>query len=127
MLIQAPISVGELLDKISVLEIKMQAFATKEGEAWSNVRKERDALLELAEGTWDAKLDALYWQLRTINKTIWDAVDQLHVADKSWFRNPFRISSLARTIYLENDRRAEIKREINNLTRSEIVEEKVYR
>lgn len=129
--IRAAISAGELFDKISVLDIKHDKLAPKGFEhhtaAFYNVKKEREILLDLAEHLWKPGIDNLFSELKLINIVIWNAVDDLHVEDKKWFKNPWKIAKLARVIYVENDRRAEVKRKINEILSSEIVEEKVYR
>ena len=134
--IKAAISAGELFDKISVLDIKLDNLEDRHYSAHgpspearraiANVEKERALLLDIAEVIWKPGLDRLLADLKRVNLLIWDAVDALHVEDRKWLRNPWKLARLARTIYVENDSRAAIKREINEFLKSEIVEEKLY-
>jgi hypothetical protein len=122
-----PISIGELLDKISILELKAEAIADPAKRA--NVTRELAALeavrrREIAAAA--PALDAHYEALRAVNRTLWQAEDALR-RHESEQRFDAAFIALARSIYRENDRRAAIKRRINELTGSELVEEKSYR
>jgi len=121
----APISVGELLDKISILEIKAAAIAVPEKRA--NITRELAALNELRrrEVAPLPEVDALYSELREVNRHLWDIEDAIRQREHDG-RFDDHFIELARSIYRENDRRAVIKRRINDVTGSLIVEEKSY-
>ncbi len=122
----APISVGELLDKISILELKAAAIADPARRA--NVMHELAALAALRrrEVVPSPELDALYAELHEINRRLWQIEDDLRARERAG-QFDTRFVALARSVYRENDRRAAVKRQINELTGSEIVEEKSYR
>jgi hypothetical protein len=120
-----PISVGELLDKISILELKAAAIADPARRA--NVLREHAALdaVRRREISQTAELDALYAELRAVNRQLWETEDSLRQRERDGqFDNGF--VELARSVYRDNDRRAGIKRRINELTGSDLVEEKSY-
>jgi uncharacterized coiled-coil DUF342 family protein len=120
------ISIGELLDKISILEIKL--LNIKDKEKINNVYKELKALNPHFQDLTDeygTKLKNLYIKLSSINKSLWDIEDAIREkeADEE-FDEEF--VELARSVYITNDQRAAVKKEINLLTKSELVEEKSY-
>jgi len=138
MLIEAPISVGELLDKISILEIKLQSLLLYEQQSkFGNIHNEQKFLLEKAKQAGldfeKSPLSELYLRLSSVNQKIWDGVarqwelEKAHDINTEWsideIFNGFRA---ARAVLTENDKRAQIKREINKLFKSAVVEEKVY-
>lgn len=123
--ILVPVSFGELIDKITILEIKSERIS--DPAKLVNVRRELDAL----NATWSSapasRVDiAAQWQrLRDINTRLWDIED--HIRDKereAAFDAQF--IELARAVYVTNDERAEVKREINLKLGSSLVEEKSY-
>jgi len=121
----APISVGELLDKISILEIKAEAIGDPAKQA--NVMREL-AALEAVRGREVAaipELAALYAEVKSANRTLWQIEDEIRECERSGQFDE-RFIELARNVYRTNDRRAVLKRRINELTGSEIVEEKSY-
>ena len=121
--VSIPVSIGELYDKVSILEIKKRKL---EGKSLLNVEKELELLFGILQGL-DIQIDnELLDQLRLVNSTLWDIEDQIRDHEHN---NDFgkEFAELARSVYLQNDRRASIKRMINQLTRSDIVEEKSYR
>ena len=122
----APISVGELLDKITILEIKAERIADPAGRA--NVMRELDCLnaVRLREVAPTPELDGLCRELGAINRRLWDVEDGLRQSERGE-RFDQRFIELARSVYRCNDRRAALKRGINELTGSTIVEEKSYR
>jgi ADP-heptose:LPS heptosyltransferase len=122
----APISVGELLDKITILEIKAERIADPAGRA--NVMCELDCLnaVRLREVAPTPELDGLCRELGAINRRLWDVEDRLRQSERGE-RFDQRFIELARSVYRCNDRRAALKRGINELTGSTIVEEKSYR
>ena len=121
-IINAPISIGELVDKITILEIKKNKL---QNSKLKNVLKELSYLRELME---KHKIDItgdLFFQLKEVNLSLWNIEDQIRIKEKNKeFDNAF--IELARSVYFKNDKRAEIKKSINQLCNSEITEEKFY-
>lgn len=120
-----PVSWGELIDKLTILEIK-QARMT-DAQALANVGRERGALAALAAAPLaaDAALAALRDRLRTVNESLWEIEDLIRGKERArCFDEAF--VALARQVYRSNDERARIKREINALTGSALREEKSY-
>ena len=121
-IINAPISIGELLDKITILEIKKNKF---QNSKLKNVLKELSLLRKLMEKNQIEITDDLFTQLKEINLTLWNIEDQIRIKEKNKeFDNTF--IELARSVYFKNDKRAEIKKSINRISNSEITEEKFY-
>ena len=121
-IINAPISIGELVDKITILEIKKNKLQNSKLE---NVLKELSFLRKLMEKHQIEITDDLFTQLKEINLTLWNIEDQIRIKEKNKeFDNIF--IELARSVYFKNDKRAEIKKRINLLSNSEITEEKSY-
>ena len=117
--IQIPISVGELLDKISILSIKSQHTTSE------YVHKELQDLILIAKK--HQVYDAPYVsQLLSINRKLWKIEDDLRVLEKSQYFNETFIE-LARNVYITNDRRASIKKEINEKYKSTYQEVKVHK
>ena len=123
--IQAPISVGELVDKITILEIKLKSL---DGPGAANVANEL-AALNLAKRDAhlnEPKIKALIIQLKAINVALWDIEDRIRQFEACGDFGP-RFIETARSVYKLNDRRAAIKQLINVASESEIIEEKSYR
>ena len=125
MQLQVPVSVGEVLDKITILQIKLAHISDATKRA--NIQNELDALLPLVAGdafTTD-QMQALMAQLKSVNEALWDIEDDIREkeAAKSFDAEFIR---LARAVYITNDKRAEIKKQINLATGSALVEEKSY-
>ena len=123
--IQVPVSPGEVLDKITILEIKSERM-TDPGKL-ANVRLE----LELLNATWSASVEQdetvmrIHAQLKKINEALWEIEDDIR--DKERVREfDDRFVELARSVYFTNDKRAEAKKELNLYLGSAIVEEKSY-
>ena len=123
--IKVPISPGELVDKITILEIKSARMT--DPAKLANVRTE----LTLLQDTWRASAYAAYdissqWAaLRKINEKLWDIEDDIRDKERARkFDQEF--IELARAVYVTNDERAAVKREINTRLGSKIVEEKSY-
>ena len=115
------VSNGELLDKLSILEIKLDCLENQEQK--SNVQKEHD-FLKKAASTIDWPED-IYNELRNVNWKLWCIEDKIR--EKEWKGNfDKEFIKLARSVYKTNDKRSRIKKEINVLTRSSLVEEKQY-
>jgi len=126
MSIMAPISAGELVDKITILRVKAARIGDPAKEA--NVRKELAMLEAIAADALPASadIDRLTGELAEVNAALWDIEDGKRDCER---RQDFgdRFVALARSVYIENDRRAAIKRAINEAAGSDIVEEKSYR
>jgi hypothetical protein len=128
MLIQAPISLGELIDKITILEIK--AANISDPGKLKNVSHELHILTEkvasLLDGAGIAKLAPLKAALKDINQELWVIEDDIrdceYVKD---FSDKF--IQLARAVYVTNDKRAHVKKDINLTFGSELIEEKSYK
>jgi len=120
-----PVSAGELIDKITILRVKAERIGDPAKEA--NVRKELALLEDICVQTIGAVagLDPLTAELFAVNAALWDIEDGKRDCERRQDFGPAFIA-LARSVYIENDRRAAIKRRINDLTGSEIVEEKSY-
>ena len=125
MRIQTEISIGEWIDKLTILEIKLGQIG--ERDKLDNVRREYETLLAAApEGLLaDAGVAALRERLKAVNAELWVIEDEIRLKERARaFDDAF--IALARRVYVTNDRRAELKREINRLARSDLVEEKSY-
>lgn len=120
--IQAPISIGELIDKITILKIKIQHL---QGAALGNAQKELTALQEILDAL-NLQIDPnLIKSLEAINITLWKIEDEIRTKERDEnFGEPF--IQLARSVYQQNDRRAAIKKAINVKYGSALIEEKVY-
>jgi hypothetical protein len=118
------ISNGELLDKLSILKIKLDNIS--EDGKLKNIRKEFHILNELSnEFLKQTTIMNLFNELLDVNKKLWDVEDFIRHKEKlKEFDEEFVF--YARNVYITNDLRAEIKRKINDITNSEIVEEKSY-
>ena len=124
MIIQAPISVGELLDKLTILTIKLEKIV--EPEKLKNVLHEHKVLKEISDNLEPTLgLSVLYNSLLQVNNQLWDIEDSKRRHEKEQLFNEEFIK-LARQVYIKNDLRAKIKKEINILMGSDIVEEKSY-
>ena len=124
--ILAPVSAGELIDKITILRVKAERIGDPTKEA--NVRAEL-ALLEETAGQElenSAELQSLTAELTQINAALWDIEDGKRDHERRQDFGPSFVQ-LARRVYIDNDKRAAVKRSINALAGSEIVEEKSYK
>jgi hypothetical protein len=122
--IYIPVSVGELLDKVSILSIKRDMIS--DTDKLSKVKIELNQLMDLARPILqDDELERLYDNLLIVNKDLWDVEDVLRrmEADKK-FDEQFVVK--ARSVYFLNDRRFELKNKINTVMGSEINEVKQY-
>ena len=121
--ILAPISIGELIDKITILEIK-QIYMT--GIKLKNINKEMKLLKNiLQDKNLEINID-LIENLKKINKKLWEIEDNIRIKESNQeFDEEF--IKLARSVYIENDKRASIKKEINQRYNSDLVEEKSYK
>ncbi len=123
--ILTPVSIGELIDKITILEIKAERI--DDAGKLANVRTELDGLLPLfaRQQASQPALDALKQTLKTINERMWDIQDQLRDKEAAQqFDETF--VQLARGVYRTNGERVQVKNEINRVAGSALVEEKQY-
>ena len=123
--IQSEISSGELLDKISILEIKLKKIKDKENlkeinKEYAILKQSQNLNIKLTD-----KLKDLFNELKKVNLNLWDIEDKLRICEKNKdFGEKF--IELARGVYFNNDSRAKIKSEINKLSGSNIKEIKQY-
>jgi hypothetical protein len=120
-----PVSWGEVFDKITILQIKLARIQNPAKAA--NVEKELRSLSLIAGDVarFPAALPPLIEALRTVNSELWDIEEGKRQAEKSQTFDAAFIA-LARAVYIKNDRRAALKKEINLLLGSMIIEEKSY-
>jgi hypothetical protein len=117
------VSNGELVDKVSILSIKIQKF--KSSQKRSNVQREYDLLLPLMKRAGISESSTSFQRLMDINRRLWEIEDQIRQKESlGEFDQSF--IQLARSVYVENDKRFQVKREINERTGSDIIEEKEY-
>jgi hypothetical protein len=123
--ILAPISVGELIDKITILRIKRERIHAAAARA--NIERELERLVEIRAGaSLDlADLAVLEEELFQVNGRLWDVEDELRALERTGDFGK-RFIELARSVYRFNDQRSMLKRRINTVTGSAIVEEKSY-
>jgi hypothetical protein len=123
--LNVPIGPGELVDKITILEIKSERLASLEKLA--NVRVELEALVTARDAAIAASeaLAQLTAALKKVNEALWRIEDEIRDCERSGDFGA-RFVELARAVYHSNDERAAIKRQINELLGSKIVEEKSY-
>jgi len=128
MSLKVDVSAGELLDKMTILEIKSERIA--DADKLVNVRRELDIL----RATWDgsplcgvetAKVADLVARLKAVNEALWDIEDGIRRKERDGaFDDEF--IALARSVYRQNDLRAALKRDLNGILDSDLVEEKSY-
>ena len=123
--ILVPVSPGEVLDKITILEIKSERM--EDPEKVANVRVE----LKLLQDTWAAAIEDddvirdLHAQLKEINEALWEIEDDIRDQERVKEFDE-RFVELARAVYFTNDRRSEVKKKLNLHLGSQIIEEKSY-
>jgi len=117
------VSIGELVDKVSILEIKQENITNP--AKLVNVNKEYALLLSDMQSLGITPLADEYQRLKAVNQRLWNIEDNIRILEsKQDFGADF--IALARNVYFENDTRAEIKKEINLRYGSELIEEKEY-
>ena len=117
------ISVGELVDKVTILSIKMQKI--KNEKKLVNIRKEFEALRHAMETTGITTDSDEFKRLQAVNLALWDIEDRIRLKEaKKQFDDEF--IQLARSVYMQNDQRFEFKTKINQSYGSELMEEKEY-
>ena len=120
--VSIPISLGELIDKITILEIKIIHMT---GVKLKNVKKELELLKSILKEKSTLVDINLIHNLKEINKNLWKIEDHIRIKEANQeFDKKF--IELARSVYKENDKRASIKKEINMKYNSELIEEKSY-
>lgn len=122
-MIEVPISWGELVDKITILEIKAERI--DDPKKLANVTREL-WLLNRKLSPVATQVLRLKLRLKDVNTKLWDVEDQIRDCEREQDFGP-RFVELARAVYVTNDQRADVKREINFALSSELVEEKSYR
>ena len=123
--IKVPTSPGELLDKITILEIKMEQIS--DAEKLKHIEYELEQLTQIWNEHFsnNEDLDLLKKELRETNTNMWSIEDNIRIKEsKKEFDNDF--IELARSVYYQNDKRADTKKKINELLGSLLMEEKSY-
>jgi peptidoglycan hydrolase CwlO-like protein len=122
------VSNGEIVDKYTILEIKLSEI--KDVQKLKNIQNEYDVLTPIIKSIYqevsdEPKLKELYNDLLTINKKLWKIEDDIRECER---KKDFgqRFIDLARAVYFTNDDRSVVKKDINTLTGSDLVEEKSY-
>ncbi len=124
-IIQVPVSPGEVLDKITILEIKSERITDPDKVV--NVRRE----LKLLRDRWrqsvdqDETVSRIHAELKSVNEALWEIEDAIRDKERARAFDQ-RFIELARSVYVTNDRRANAKKELNIYLGSAIVEEKSY-
>jgi transcriptional regulator of nitric oxide reductase len=123
--IKVPVSPGEVLDKITILEIKSERMS--DPDKVHNVKAE----LALLQDTWNEnirdtrEIQSLHAQLKEINEALWEIEDDIRDKERAKEFDD-RFIELARAVYVTNDKRSRVKKELNLHLGSEIIEEKSY-
>lgn len=123
-MIEVPVSWGELVDKITILQIKSDRMSDE--KKLVNVRKELVLLKDkLGGNAEDSEIIRLTGELYAVNTELWDIEDEIRDCENAGnFGDKF--VSLARSVYITNDKRSDLKREINVVLGSGLIEEKSY-
>ncbi|HEX4635436.1 MAG TPA: DUF6165 family protein [Rhizomicrobium sp.] len=122
---QVPLSWGEVIDKITILEIKLTRLGSE--EARGNACKELELLRKVAAPVLARQdLCALAAKLKTLNEALWDVEDRIRDHERAGIFDAAFIA-LARSVYRHNDERGRIKRDISLALGSGLIEEKSYR
>ena len=124
--IEIPISTGELLDKLSILEIKKDKV--KDSTKLKNINHEYDLLSNLSKNLKEKdekSFNSLYEEILKVNKKLWDIEDKIRILEsEKRFDEEFIL--VARSVYFINDDRFDIKKKINETFGSDVAEEKEY-
>lgn len=122
-MIKVPISNGELLDKITILQIKKEKI--KDQEKQKHIIRELEELTLLMKTLPMNDINNLFVELKEINTQLWEVEDALRDKERtSTFDNEF--IQLARKVYFTNDKRSQVKLKMNQISKSELVEVKSY-
>ena len=123
--ILSEISPGELLDKISILEIKLEKIKDKNNlneinKEYKMLKNSQNSNIEITD-----EIKKLFKEVKQVNKNLWDIEDKLRICEKNKDYGQIFIK-LARSVYLNNDKRSKVKSEINEILGSNIREIKQY-
>ena len=123
-MISVPVSIGELIDKLSILHVKQNKISNQEKLGYIN--KEFELLYNMSSYYLnDSEVSKLYHELVTVNSKLWEIEDEIRILEsKDIFNEQF--IQLARKVYFTNDERFSLKNKINDLTNSEVREQKEY-
>jgi len=117
------VSIGELVDKVSIVSIKLEKI--KNPDKLKNIKKEYNLLYASMKNIGISKDSEDFKNLVRINLKLWDIEDKIRIKEANQeFDDDF--IQLARSVYFENDKRAEIKKQINLAFDSDLIEEKEY-
>lgn len=124
-LVSVEVSPGELIDKITILEIKQERIA--DPQKLANVGKELELLTTTRDQTLESSetLERLTCELKAVNEQLWDIEDEIRDCERNQDFGE-RFIALARSVYRSNDRRAALKYDINRALNSQLFEEKSY-
>ncbi len=117
------VSIGEVVDKVSILEIKLEKI--KDPSKRANVKKEYDVLKKFLEDEGISTESDDYKLLKKVNMTLWDIEDRIRIKEQQQVFDEEFIQ-LARSVYFNNDERSAIKKQINLTYGSDLIEEKEY-
>ena len=120
-----PIAVGELIDKITILEIKSERIG--DDAKLQNIRAELNMLAGVRDEhvATGEEIERLTRELKTVNESLWEIEDEIRDCERRRDFGP-RFIELARAVYQTNDLRSQLKRKINEASGSQLVEEKSY-
>lgn len=118
---RVPCSLGEVIDKISILTIKLSKSSNPVQRA--NIQKEYDAIIGYKPS--NQEMDGLFDKLLKVNTELWDLEDAIRLKSKEKQYDQDYIN-IAEAIHITNDERYQIKRSINSLFQSDLIEEKIY-
>ena len=123
-MISVPVSIGELIDKLSILHVKQNKISNQ--EKLGHINKEFELLYNMSSYYLnDSEVSKLYHELVTVNSKLWEIEDEIRILEsKDIFNEQF--IQLARKVYFTNDERFSLKNKINDLTNSEVREQKEY-
>ena len=122
-MVNIPISIGELFDKITILEIKLSQI--KDKDKLKNITIEHNHLKEISASINTKSIDYLIDNLKEINMTLWNIENNIRAKEKLQ-EFDLEFIEIARSVYKNNDLRADIKKKINMLTNSLLCEEKEH-
>ena len=126
MLINVPVSIGELFDKISILDIKTKKIKNKDDLKLIKYELSKLKKIAKSKGLTSTKIKRKYLLLKSINEKLWNIENRKRRCERlKKFDSKF--IDLARKVYIFNDKRAQIKKDINNLSGSSIVEIKLHK
>ena len=123
-MISVPVSIGELIDKLSILHVKQNKISNQEKLGYIN--KEFELLYNMSSYYLnDSEVSKLYHELVTVNSKLWEIEDEIRILESRDIFNE-QFIQLARKVYFTNDERFSLKNKINDLTNSEVREQKEY-